>query len=103
LKKSQISSTSNLLKRSKSIDVTKKNYFQCGKAPLKNNLDNFPPSLRKKRKELNDAELIWQQKVDKLDKKLTKSFVSNSRLKKKLSKIQCVNSDLQNALALNSA
>lgn len=49
-KKPQVPTTKNLLSRSKSSDFTMKtNFLELHQSPLKKNLDNFAPSLRKKR------------------------------------------------------
>jgi hypothetical protein len=52
---------------------------------------------------LNEAELIWKQKLEKLEKKLERSERANSKLASKYEKLENVKNDLTNALALNSA
>ena len=95
--------SSNLLKRTKSSDFIRQGHeSKAGPLELKKNLENFQPSLRQKREVLNDAELIWQQKLAKLQRKFDKSQLEYLKLSEKYANLENVKNDLQNALALNS-
>lgn len=96
--------SSTLLKRTKSSEfLPRDNQPRTHEEQLKSNLDNFPPSLRQKREVLNDAALIWQQKLSKLQRRLDKRESEYLLLCQKYKSLEGTKNDLQNALALHSA